>query len=63
MTKQTTPNQQKVLQALKEYFIKTKQSPTFKELIDLLKTKNLTIKSNSSLIQYLRILEKNNFII
>ena len=52
-----TTKQQKVFEAILEYFNKNGQSPTIAELAKILK-----VKSTRTVTQYLEILERKNFI-
>jgi SOS-response transcriptional repressor LexA len=62
MTNQLTPKQSKVLQSIRGFIIENNISPTFVELRKILEKKGLKLKSNNSLIQYLKKLEEEGYI-
>jgi len=47
---------------LRNYISQNKSSPTYSEMLDLLSIEGLRIKSNNSLVQYLKVLEKKGLI-
>ena len=62
MNKELTQKQSKVLSAIKEFINKKGFSPTFEELRELLAKKGMKLKSNNSLVQYIRVLEEKGFV-
>jgi repressor LexA len=57
-----TKNQEKVLKAIRSFINKDGNAPTFSELRAILLKKRLELKSNNSIVQYLKTLEKKGYI-
>jgi repressor LexA len=57
-----TKNQEKVLEVIRNFVSKTGQSPTFSELRKGLLKRGLKLKSNNSIVQYLKVLEEKEYI-
>ena len=62
MKKDLTKKQETVLGVIKSYINKNNNSPTFKELMGLLKKKKMKLSSLNSLVQYLNKLEEKGYI-
>ena len=62
MNKELTQKQSKILSAIKEFINKKGFSPTFEELRELLAKKGMELKSNNSLVQYIKVLEEKGFV-
>lgn len=57
-----TQKQRIVLVAMKEFINKKGKSPTFEELRGFLSDKGMELKSNNSLVQYIKVLEEKGFV-
>ncbi|MFZ5392288.1 MAG: transcriptional repressor LexA [Patescibacteria group bacterium] len=62
MRNKLSKNQMIFFKFLKNYISRNKYSPTYSEMLDLLSAEGLRIKSNNSLAQYLKVLEKKGLI-
>lgn len=62
MDKNLTQKQLKVLSVIKEFIDKKGFSPTFEELRGLLAKKEMKLKSNNSLVQYINGLEEKGYV-